>query len=233
MSYYYDPKIAHYEGYKEIVKKYSDVLKNNNEHRSSFADVDSSYVCSFDEKGIKKLNKTFKLIRQLEDDTPSKEYVRDKYWNELYRYYNDQTIKYETIPEPLQIGYQEDRVVFSGLERLAQLAVNKTSKTFDHYAIGTGTTKVLPSDVSLEAELARTEIDTTGFAESKGSTLQFVGVFLPSLPSVNVSESGIFDSKFDPSTMFLRTVYTGSNIVPHIANETYIVVSHIIYLISV
>ena len=63
--------------------------------------------------------------------------------------------------------------------------------------------------------------------------MQFAGVFLPTLPNVDVSESAIFDAKFDPRVMFLRTTYTGSNIVHHTANETYVAVSHIVYMLSV
>ena len=65
MSYHIDPKIAHYENYRNIVKKYTEILREQNskdEHQSNFGNVDTSYIFTFDKNQIKKINKTFKLI---------------------------------------------------------------------------------------------------------------------------------------------------------------------------
>ena len=46
-KYYYDPKISHYEGYKDLVKKYTDVLRTENkieENNSRFGNVETE-VC--------------------------------------------------------------------------------------------------------------------------------------------------------------------------------------------
>lgn len=214
------------EHHEYIANKYSETLGN-------LPLIDCSYPLVLDESAASKLRKTFKLIRNLGDYQPRKKWLLETYWNELNRFYNDQTVKFEVLPEPLQIGYAEDRVVFSGLERIAQLATGKSVNTFNFYRIGTGSNPVLPNDVGLHVEEAVTSMDDTGFAESKGSTMQFAGIFPTNIPTMSISESGIFDSRTDPSTMFLRTVYSGSNIVNHTVNTTYIAISHIIYLISV
>lgn len=161
--------------------------------------------------------------------------------NELIQYYEqfltrkqqDKSVSYEIIPEPLEIGYRADRVVFGGLERIAELATNKSNQTFQHYAIGTGPTPVLPSDTQLDFEEARVSINESGFAESKGSSMVFAATFPTILPSMTITESGIFDKSINPSTMFLRTVYTGTNAVPHVFNQTFIATSHFVYMLSV
>ena len=214
------------EHHEYIANKYSKEL-------DGFPLIDCSYPYALDEKSASRLRKTFKLIRNLGDYQPRKKWLLDTYWTELNRFYNDQTVKFEVLPEPLQIGYAEDRVVFSGLERIAQLATGKSANTFTFYRIGTGSNPVLPSDVGLHVEEASVNMDETGFAESKGSTMQFAGIFPTNIPTMSISEAGIFDAKFDPSTLFLRTVYSGSNIINHQVNQTYIAISHIVYLISV
>jgi hypothetical protein len=145
----------------------------------------------------------------------------------------DKTVCFEMIPEPLQVGYKPDRVVFSGLERIAELATGRSSQTFNYYGIGTGPTPVLPSDTQLDFEEARISMNDNGFAESKGSSMAFAATFPTILPSMTVAESGIFDRSVSPSTMFLRTVYSGSNAVPHVFNQTFVCTSHFVYLLSV
>lgn len=218
-----------------ITKKYSKIISDkqeNNNRDQSFGFVDCSYSLSLDHKSAINLSKTFKLIRQMGDFEPRKHYLLNNYWSDLYKLHNDHK-NTEVIPRHIQMGYAEDRVVFSGLERIAKLITGKSSTYFNYYGIGTGTAEVLPSDTGLQVQEARVPIDTTGFAESKGSTIQFAAVFPTTIPSFAVSESAIFDARFDPSTMLLRTVYTGSNVINHVINQTYIAISHIIYLISV
>ena len=197
--------------------------------------VDVGYVTLFDPKDLVQLNKFYNHIKlaRLNNNLERKNELVDYYEQFLSRTQHDKTVCYEYIPEPLQVGYKPDRVVFSGLERLADLATGKSDSTFNYYAIGTGTSPVLPSDVQLDFEEARVSINETGFAESKGSSMVFAGYFPATLPSMSVSESGIFDCFNAPSTMFLRTIYTGSNILPHIFNQTFVAASHFVYQLSV
>ena len=194
---------------------------------------DFSYIYSYDSpKDINKLSKLFQTIR-LSKDTAKKNILLTFYEKFLDRKYNDQTVQHDIIPEMLQLGKKNDRVVFSGLERLAQLATGRSNNTFNDYGIGTGTTPVLPADSRLEFQEARVRIDETGFAESKGSSMVFAAIFPSSVPTISVSESAIFDNPAPPETMFLRTVYEGANVVEHTFNQTLVAVSHFIYLLSV
>jgi len=197
---------------------------------------DFGYVLLYDIKDLEKVTNFYRQIREYGKDPYNenlKKELLEYYEQFLTRRQQDKSVCYEFLPEPLQIGYKPDRVVFSGLERLAELATNKSNLTFNHYAIGTGPTPVLPSDTQLDFEEARISIADAGFAESKGSSMAFAATFPTILPSMTITESGIFDKAINPSTLFLRTVYTGNNAVPHIFNQTFIAVSHFVYMLSV
>lgn len=202
----------------------------------SVTNVDVGYVALFEQKDQTKLIKFYERIRHARNNNNNlhlKNELVGYYEQFLARKYQDQSVCYEWIPEPLDIGYKPDRVVFSGLERLADLATGQKDRTFQYYAIGTGTAPVLPSDTVLDFEESRVSINETGFAESKGSSMVFAAYFPSTLPSMSVSESGIFDHHTAPSTMFLRTTYSGANILPHIFNQTFVAVSHFVYILSV
>lgn len=197
---------------------------------------DLGYNILFDSKEYTKLSKFYELVRQSREENKlsQKNELVTYYEQFLSRTYQDKTVCYEYLPEPLEIGYKMDRVVFSGLERIADLVTGKTSRTFNYYAIGTGITPVLPSDTSLDFEAHRVAIFSTGFAESKGSSMVFAANFPSTLPSMNVTESGIFD-RFTTTgdTMLLRTLYVGSNVIPHVFNQTFVATSHFVYQLSI
>lgn len=197
--------------------------------------VDVGYVALFEPKDFLKLNKFYDNIKAARNNynLARKNELVDYYEQFMSRIHQDKTVCYEYLPEPLEVGYKPDRVVFSGLERLADLATGKSDQTFQYYAIGTGSSPVLPSDTALDFEEARVSINDTGFAESKGSSMVFAAYFPATLPSMSVTESGIFDRFNAPSTMFLRTTYTGANILAHVFNQTFIATSHFVYQLSV
>jgi hypothetical protein len=217
----------------------SEDLDNISDVRSKSKGItqcDFSYLASFDPKDYTKLQKFYSYIRAAREknNIVLKNELVEYYEQFLSRSYNDQNVCYEFLPEPFEVGYKADRVVFAGLERIADLVTGKTNRVFNYYAIGTGTTPVLPSDTSLDDEQHRVAIFSTGFAESKGSSMVFAANFPQTLPSMVVSESGIFD-RFSQSgdTMLLRTLYQGSNAISHIFNSTFVAVSHFIYQLSI
>lgn len=221
-------------------------ISNNNE--SGLTCYDRGFVYLYDSpKDTNKLSSFFRRInlyaeiehnKALRTNTRqaakvAKEQIITEYETFLHRKYNDQTVTFQSIPEPLELGMKDDRVVFSGLERLAQLATGRSNNVFNDYGIGIGTTPVLPGDTRLEFQEARVRIDETGFAESKGSSMVFAAIFPSTVPTITVSESAIFDNPAPPETMFLRTVYEGANVVEHTFNQTFVAVSHFVYLLSV
>lgn len=197
---------------------------------------DVGYALLYDPNDYEKLQKFYANIRVARQNNllELKNELVQYYEQYLIRTYNDQTVCYEFLPEPYHSSYKFDRVVFSGLERIADLVTGKTSRTFNYYSIGTGLTPVRPSDTSLDFEAHRVAIFTTGFAESKGSSMVFAANFPTTLPSMNVTESGIFDRYTQVGdTMLLRTLYIGSNVVPHVFNQTFVAVSHFVYQLSI
>lgn len=212
-----------------------DHINETRQKSKGITQCDLGYTAIFDPKDHEKLFKYFqyvKLARQ-QNDLQLKNELVQYYEQFLAREYQDRTVCYEFIPQPHEIGYKMDRVVFSGLERIADLVTGNNSLTFQYYAIGTDPTPVRPADTTLGFQTARVSIGETGFAESKGSSMVFAASFPTTLPSMQVTESGIFDRATSPSTMFLRSVYTGANIVSHVFNQTFVATSHFIYQLSV
>ena len=206
------------------------------EKRGGINQYDLGYLLLFDLIDQDKLNRFYARVRlaRQNNDLILKNELINYYEQFLARSYQDKTVSYELLPEPLETSFRNDRVVFSGLERIADLVTGKTSRTYNYYAIGTGITPVRPSDTSLDFESHRVPIFSTGFAESKGSSMVFAANFPSTLPSMNVTESGIFDKMSQSGdTMLLRTLYYGSNVIPHIFNKTFVAVSHFIYQLSI
>lgn len=212
-----------------------DDIHNTRSQSKGITQCDLGYIATFEPKDLKKLEifadyiKFFREVGKLEQKNDLLEY----YEQFLARQYQDQTVQYDVLPEPLHIGYKPDRVVFSGLERIADLVTGRNDLTFQFYAIGTDPSPVLPADTRLGFEQHRVSIGQTGFAESKGSSMVFAAAFPTTIASMQVTESGIFDRLQNPSTMFLRTVYTGANIVNHVFNQTFVATSHFVYQLSV
>lgn len=214
----------------------SDIDLIEDTKKKGLTHCDIGYSLLFDSKDFHKVSMFYEYIRKSREDGNlfRKNELIDYYEQFLARKYSDRTVCYEWIPEPLEIGYKPDRLVFAGLERIADLVTGKTSRTFNYYAIGTGITPVRPSDTSLDFESHRVAIFSTGFAESKGSSMVFAANFPSTLPSMNVTESGIFDRMSQSGdTMLLRTLYTGSNVIPHVFNQTFVAVSHFVYQLSI
>lgn len=223
----------HFLSTKDIDHIYKTIISPE---KKDIVPCDFGYTLLFDKKDWDKVTSFYRKVRMYSSD-PSREGLKrellEYYEQFLTRKHQDKTVCYEFIPEPLQIGYKSDRVVFAGLERIAELATGSSGQTFQYYAIGSGPTPVLPSDTKLDFEESRISIADNGFAESKGSSMAFAATYPTILPSMTIYESGIFDKKTEPSTMFLRTVYAGTNAVPHVFNSTFIAVSHFVYMLSV
>src|SRR5687768_6166690 len=96
-----------------------DHIQNVRSQNKGITQCDLGYIASFDPEDYHKLYKYYqyiKLARQLNDLETKNELIN--YFEQfLARKYQDKTVCYEHIPEPHKVGFQADRVVFSGLER--------------------------------------------------------------------------------------------------------------------
>jgi hypothetical protein len=212
-----------------------DHIEGTRSKNRGITQCDLGYQALFDPKDHEKLYKFYQYInvaRQLGNLKLNNELI-EYHEQFLARKYQDKTVSYEFIPEPYKVGFKPDRVVFNGLERIADLTTGISGKVFKYYGIGTGTASVLPSDEFLDFEEHRVSIAETGYAESKGSSMVFAANFPTTLPSMSVTESGIFDGIQLGATMLLRTLYEGTNIIPHVFNQTFVATSHFVYQLSV
>lgn len=99
-------------------------------------------------------------------------------------------------------------IVNDGLERLADLVIDNGSPAyFRALAIGTGTTSVTTSDVSLETEYTR---ETATLSKDSTYVAKFYKVFaFGTGVSEDITEAGIFDSAVATgSTMLARNVFS-------------------------
>lgn len=143
---------------------------------------------------------------------------------QLERYYNDQT----TELEPLEVNRQVDRVVNSGMGRIAEFIVGESIQFFNHYACGTSTTPAYASDTALISEHARISIESAGYATASGAVIKFGAYFPSTIASANVTEAGVFDDAI-AGTLLFRVVYPAGKTINHVQNATFFSLSHAIY----
>ena len=153
-------------------------------------------------------------------------------YNHFSRYYNDQSINCDILPEPIQLKRAFDRCVNTGLKRTAQLITGESNIYFTHMYWGEGTAKVLPKDTRLQIPVARTSFNESGYAESRGSEIAFFARFKDNIPEAAVNESGVFDGIQTTSTMLQRVVYGGATMT-HFFLDDQVSIMTLIYQLSV
>lgn len=206
------------------------------DHDSKYYDVNTASV--YDAYDYSLLNKYFKRISYAWDKGERSRLI-DNYYTHIYRRYNDHHIPHDVrFPEILDIGVVNDRVVFNGLERQAELITGKSNRYMSHYAIGAGvnvnSTQVKPGETFIDDEVAREQLQSRGFADAKGSSIAFGIIFPVTVPTVLITNSGITDGEDDNFTiLYLRTNYIGTNRIQLTFNETFGAFTSIIYQRSV
>jgi hypothetical protein len=157
--------------------------------------------------------------------------------DQLERSYNDQTtvIEPHEINKyiiPLKVNKQIDRVVASGMARLAEFSVGESTQFFNHYSAGTGTTPVYASDTALVEELVRVSIEQQGYATASGAVIKFGAYFPPGVQTATITEAGVFDQMV-AGVMLFRVVYPLEKSLNHVQSITFFTLSHAIYMSSI
>lgn len=152
----------------------------------------------------------------------------DDFDEQLERNFNDQTSELE----PLEVNKQFDRVVASGMGRIAEFVVGESTEFFDHFAAGISISPVYASDTELIEEIARVSIDTQGYATASGAVIKYGAYFAPNVQTAEISEAGVFDSP-EGGTMLFRTVYPLNKVINHTQSITFFTLSHAIYQSSI
>lgn len=169
------------------------------------------------------------IKRNIDNAKARRTKLLDNFEHKLERTYNDKTVK---DFEPLYVTKKVDKVVNTGFTRIAELVVGESVEFFNTYACGTGTTTAYVGDTTLETEIARVAIDTSGYATASGAIIKYGAYFATGVPSASISESGVFDNSVSGAMLF-RTVYPASKVIVHTQNSTFFTLSHAIYQSSV
>lgn len=153
--------------------------------------------------------------------------------DQLERKYNDQTSILEPHEinkhvSPLKVNKQVDRVVASGMGRIAEFVVGESTQFFNHYSAGTGTTPVYASDTALIEELVRVSIELQGYATASGAVIKYGAYFPPGVQTATITEAGVFDQMVG-GVMLFRTVYPLEKVINHVQGTTFFTLSHAIY----
>jgi len=201
-------------------------------HENGYYDVNTASVYNAEDHRL--LNKYFTRIRYADNKIQFSRLI-DNYYTHIYRRYNDHKIPHDVrFPEIVDLGVQQDRVVFDGLERQARLITGKTTRYMTHYAIGAGTnvtsSQVKPGENKVDDEVAREPMHDRGFADAKGSSIAFGIIFGINVPSATITNSVVSDGPVDSqSIIYLRTNYIGANRVTIAFGQTFGAFTSIIY----
>jgi len=223
------------------------------EGKSNIHHFDIGYEALWDKSSMWTVSKRFYEIHQLSEEIkylnnnkviyPNESYINSSiddeisllkneknklintFEDQLERKFNDQTTH---DFNPLEVNRQEDRVVASGMGRIAEFIVGESTQFFNHYSAGTGTTPVYASDTALIEELVRVSIEQQGYATASGAVIKYGAYFPPGVQTATITEAGVFDQMVG-GVMLFRTVYPLDKVINHSQGITFFTLSHAIY----
>ena len=189
--------------FEDVQKVLQECLKSKG---SGILCIDANYLYSFHVSDMDYVSKICKLTRY------NKETVF--LWHDmLERWYNDQTVRdsFGREIKPKQLVRVFDRIVNEGLGVLAGALTGQGDSNFHYHALGEGeVTVALPSDKQLVDEINRIDVNRTndgGSLTKEGSTIYVVGNHPSSLPSANITESGVFNAQKSPDLMLDHSIF--------------------------
>jgi hypothetical protein len=169
------------------------------------------------------------IVDEINSLKAERKIIIDNFETQLERKFNDQTTHGFN---PLEVNRQEDRVVASGMGRIAEFVVGESTQFFNHYSAGTGTTPVYASDTTLIEELVRVSIEQQGYATASGAVIKYGAYFPPGVQTATITEAGVFDQMVG-GVMLFRTVYPLEKVINHVQSITFFTLSHAIYQSSI
>lgn len=167
---------------------------------------DHTYVATFaksDGPYIKKL-----LERSRID---GKAWLASIHWG-IEKKWNGQSIDTNLMFEPIDVQYKKDKVTTEGMELFNKNIMLQASVRLAYMAVGNGLGITYPNQQVLGSEVARANMDDTGFMSAEGLFLRWENIFDSLTPSFSCSEVGIFDSAVG-GTMAARALL--GQAVPH------------------
>ena len=176
-----------------------------------------------------------RLYKNLQMRLTLNSYCRHKIIEEYdllqYRKYNDQTaFDYQKKRhfDPYDTTMKLDLMTRPGIDRTNHIIVGESRSYFSFAALGKGTLQARPSDESLEQEIIRVPILTTGSISALGDSMRVFVIYPNGIESGDYSEHAVFDA-ITGGVMWYKVVYPANRLLPHIQNETFPTTSHYIY----
>jgi len=188
---------------------------------------DKTFCALFAKEDLPSIRRMAEKIRKCNDYQLS-----DTFNQECQRKWNDQ----RNVSFPfLEVSGADDLVVTTGLNFMIDQILGITSVRWQYLGKGTDNGTVVPLAIGnniLGAEvLPRIDMSLFGWRLSAGLTLRFAGIFGESVPTITVSECGIFTAS-SGGTMLNRNMFKGFQI-PHTFNVTGFVISSVIEFMPV
>ncbi len=149
---------------------------------------DNTYVATFDKK-------TGQTIKQLLEMSRLKKYnFLSPIHRGIKRKWNGQHTNPEKEFEPIAVQYKRDKVTMEGMEIFNQNIMLQAQIKLAYMAVGSGTATTYANQQALQSEVARANMDSTGFMRAEGLFLMWENIFDTLVPSFACSEVGVFDS---------------------------------------
>lgn len=150
------------------------------------------------------------------------EILPDQITRKIQRYYNDQSVYYETgfrKFEPLQVTKKVDQILDEYLTYLMRLHIGQTRATMSYISIGTDGRAPDRTDVNLYAQVRRYHIlSSGGYIDFLGHN-ELYGLITPFTdPTIVCAESGLHTAK-DPNADKTACRNTYSPAITHTQNQ--------------
>jgi len=160
-------------------------------------------------------------------------HLSDTFNQECERRWNDQR---NTIYPFLEVNKSDDLVVTAGLNFMVDQILGATTTRWRYMANGTDGGLGLPlaiSNTTLGAESgSRIDMTTFGWSLAAGLTLRFAGIFGESVPTITVTECGVFTAS-SAGTMLNRNLFGSNFTIVHTINITGYVISSVVEFLPI
>lgn len=169
------------------------------------------------------------MLKSMDEQVNEHRIARDEIQRDfetlLTRTHDDQTVK---GPKPYGVGISKNLVVRVGVDRANHIIVGESRSYFKFAGIGIGKSNANPDNESLENEVIRIPITSTGGIGSLGDMIRITVVYPINLPSDYYSEHGVYDLK-QGGVLWYRVRYPLNRLLEHTQGETFMTNAHYIY----
>lgn len=148
---------------------------------------DNTYVATFDKVDGLRIKRALEIAREYRDSS----YLTAVH-NGISKKWNGEYIGFSGY-EPIQVEYKKDRVTMEGMEIFNRNIMLQSQIRLNYMAVGSGTSITYANQQAMQSEVARANMDDSGFMNAEGLFLMWENIFDTLVPSFACNEIGIFD----------------------------------------